>query len=377
MTHRIRKAGFAGRELAAAVVLCGLAVALAGCPANSPPAGFGAGGDGGDHGVTEAPARLAFPARGVFTESLPATPALHPESEARVERLTAFAQHLELATDEDAVPVYYAPEEVPRLDILLGAAWRPEVEGRRTDYLIDVPLAPWAVPDPAPNRWLCVVDPDSGTLAEFARFEFQLGVWLCRWGNRIPLDGDGIYARGYSPSGSGFSMLAGVVWPEDLAAGRIGYKLAAYLPYQVVQDGPPVPPATEGGGDLSHPANLPVGAVLQLDPALDVDAPVLGLSPLEKVMARALQEYGVVVAGVGDDAIRIRAVSSLSYPENPYAPLVTERETYWRGFLEFPNIPLERLRVLDHDSPRSVERVLTNPEWFRPAAPPFAVPEVD
>lgn len=360
------------RAVPAALLLTVLCAA--GCPL-APTGEFGSGIDGGDYGVPAAPPRLAFPATGFFTEPLPGAPALHPESAERVARLAAFAGGVELATDEDAVPVYVAPDGVPRGEVLVGAVWRPEVAGEKVDYLLDVPLMPWAAPDPRPDGRLCIADPARGTLAEFLRFDEQLGIFLCRWANRLPLDGDGIYAHGYSPSGSGFSMLAGVVWPEDLAAGRIAHKLAAYLPYQVVQDGPPVPPATEGGGLVAHPANLPVGAVLQLDPALDVDAPLLGLSPLEKVVARALQEYGMVVAGVGDDAIRLRAVSSLSYPENPYAPLVTERETYWRGFLQFPNIPLERLRVLDHAAPRTVDPALTNPEWYRAAPPPFAAPE--
>ncbi len=52
--------------------------------------------------------------------------------------------------------------------------------------------------------------------------------------------------------------------------------------------------ATGGTGPSTLAGAIPLGARLQLDPALNLDS--LGLNPWQKTIARALQEYGMYTA---------------------------------------------------------------------------------
>ena len=64
-----------------------------------------------------------------------------------------------------------------------------------------------------------------------------------------------------------------------------------------VRAGGPWAPATASDGAYDDPAAIPMGARLQLDPAIDIDA--LGLPPYEATIAKALQTYGMYVGGLG------------------------------------------------------------------------------
>jgi hypothetical protein len=80
-----------------------------------------------------------------------------------------------------------------------------------------------------------------------------------------------------------------------------------------------------------------LGERIQLDPALDLDS--LNLKPAAKIIARAMQEYGMIFAencGVGCNAV--------------YAEDLTGKPYSWSGILsagDLANIPLNRLRVLE------------------------------
>lgn len=86
-----------------------------------------------------------------------------------------------------------------------------------------------------------------------------------------------------------------------------------------------------------------LGERLQLDPTLDLDS--LGLSPAAKIIARAMQEYGMIFVencGVGCNAIYVEDLTG-----KPYS---------WSGILHpgsLNAIPLNRLRVLEPIIPPS------------------------
>jgi hypothetical protein len=61
--------------------------------------------------------------------------------------------------------------------------------------------------------------------------------------------------------------------------------------------GGPVAPATGSDGWSTLAGAIPEGARVQLDPSLDLDS--LGLTPWQKTIARALQEYGMLLVDTG------------------------------------------------------------------------------
>ena len=95
--------------------------------------------------------------------------------------------------------------------------------------------------------------------------------------------------------GAGLTYAAGLVLQSEIAAGRIEHALAFAFPR--THDTDFVFPATrtDGGnipGDGPLGQTLPEGQLIQLDPTLDVTT--LGLSTAGEVIARALQEYGMI-----------------------------------------------------------------------------------
>jgi hypothetical protein len=94
---------------------------------------------------------------------------------------------------------------------------------------------------------------------------------------------------------AGFAAFGGVVRPEEIAQGHIDHALFMAMPY--TRRGVLACPATHTDGIYNDPAAIPEGAHLQLDPAFNVDAQPW--PQYEKVIAHALQTYGVYVGDSG------------------------------------------------------------------------------
>lgn len=113
---------------------------------------------------------------------------------------------------------------------------------------------------------------------------------------------------------AGFSLLGGAVRPEEIAQGHIDHALAITTPY--TRSGYIACPATHTDGKYDDPNAIPEGALIQLDPAFDVDAqswPVW-----KKVIAKALQNYGAYVADTGG-TVAIRGVTDLNLGADTWA----------------------------------------------------------
>lgn len=290
-----------------------------------------------------------------FSAAIEANPEIDPNSDAMIARLAGLVadeDNVLMVTQEYTYPVYFADADTPRYSVRMTADWRPEVNGSPVEFLVNTPIPAGALPDPVPlgePDWgdgdLVVIDTVGGYEYDFWLMAFEDGAWTAGWGNRISLDGNGIYPGGLSAKGSGFAITLGLIWPEELAAGRIEHKLFCSLDPEANSNAGPVAPATESDGLSSHPDAIPEGAVLQLDPALDLDA--LGLTPVEKIVARAMQEYGIVHGdNNGGGSIMVYGVHPLSYSENPWPALMNQEPETWNGYVLFRKIPVDRLRIL-------------------------------
>ncbi|HEY9250054.1 MAG TPA: hypothetical protein VIO38_13020, partial [Rariglobus sp.] len=195
-----------------------------------------------------------------------------------------------------------------------------------------IPIPPHARPDPESDSHIALVDWDRGWIWDMwaARIRPD-GEWECNSGMKYRADGSGVFARAefaahngesihpYGPSrAAGVPALAGTLMHDEVRAGRIAHKLSFATQASALQRFVHPPACWTDGG---WPEGLPEGAVVQLDPALDLDR--LALSPAARTVARALQEYGAVNVDVcGGHAL---------YGQGLYAdPL----QRTWRGLLE-------------------------------------------
>jgi hypothetical protein len=216
-----------------------------------------------------------------------------------------------IATGAWTNSVYYADASTPRYDVAMTS---PHYSGKS---LASVPIPGSARVPSDSDGGLVVVDRSTGCEYDFARAARTAdGNWSAWFANAIPTNGSGIYPFAEAPSASGFANVAGTIFPEELAAGRIEHALAFTM--NNTKAGGPVWPATASDGWSTVPGAIPEGARLQLDPNLDLDA--LGLTPWQKTIARALQEYGMYLVDTGGAvALRVQhsVSTSLSYPWGP------------------------------------------------------------
>lgn len=199
-----------------------------------------------------------------------------------------------------------------------------------------VPIPDAAAPDPQENGHLVVVDRSAGCVYELWQAEHDGGTWTASWVNATPADGDGVYPDGRSARSAGLSAGAGLIWPQELAAGRIDHALMFAYPF--TSGGGPVAPATASNGDTDDVPAMPMGTRLRLDPTVDVDA--LGLTPEQRTIAVALQQYGMVL---GDTAggLTLFAAAPQSFETFPYP-------TSWSSdvWADVGRIPFDRMQVL-------------------------------
>ncbi|KDR94614.1 hypothetical protein [Peptoclostridium litorale] len=236
-----------------------------------------------------------------------------------------------VAKDSWTVAAYFADENTPRYDVKITASWAPATVIR------DVPIPDFAVPDPGEGH-MAIIDQSTGYEYDFWLAEKVNGQWTAGWANKIAYEGDGIYPEGLSCRGSGLALLGGVIWPEELRSGRIDHALV--FSYAFPKAGEPVYPATESDGNSYRIDAIPEGARLQLDPDLNLDA--LGLTSYEKTIARAMQEYGMILCDNGSSGIELEAVNPISASGNSYEGLMPNDP-----YVYLQKIPVESFRVLE------------------------------
>jgi hypothetical protein len=202
-----------------------------------------------------------------------------------------------------------------------------------------VPIPPDAKADPADDGHLAVLDTTTNCVFEMYRAKPDgAGGWTAEWVNATPADGSGIYPDGLATRASGFSIAAGLIWPEELRAGKIDHALV--FAYPNTRKGDPVPPATRSDGQIPGAGTLPTGAHVVLDP--DLDLSTLKLSGPELTIATALQQYGMYLAD-SSRGLSLFAVHPQSYPSDPYVDTLGGGDLTYFGL---GDIPFDKMKVL-------------------------------
>jgi hypothetical protein len=288
--------------------------------------------------TTVAWGKLALPPfddGGPFNNPIPATAVVSRSSGTFVSKLAELGRSrgFGVAVRAWTVPVFFATPATKSQTVPLTAHFARRPVSR------PIPLPRWARPDPEGDGHLAIIDPATGCEHDFwqaARNED--GTWSASWQNSVPLAGTGVFpSPKLSARGSGFALTSGLIHPGELRAGEI--KHALLFSYRYTRKGAPVWPATESDGQTSASYALPMGALLRLDPSLDLEA--LELTPVEQTIARALQVYGMYLGDTGG-AVSLYAVHPSSYKTNPYGDLFDSGPyTLLKG------IPLDRLQLIE------------------------------
>ena len=139
-----------------------------------------------------------------------------------------------------------------------------------------------------------------------------------------------------------------MIWPQELEAGEINHALI--FSYDHTKSGGPVTPATESDGTGSDAWCIPEGALVRLNPALDLNS--LGLNSYEMTIAKCLQTYGMYCADDGG-GLSLYAINPLSCKNNPY-------ENIWgdQTYVDMSKIPANQFQVMNLGSQNNSEATL-------------------
>jgi hypothetical protein len=224
--------------------------------------------------------------------------AVHPRSAELIERI---GDELTSDTSQYTLPVYEVDGDTPRAPVRVVHLFSDVVDDgtavdRRQEATVEVPIPEGAVAAAGTDAQIVILDTDTGEEWGFWQLEPEGDGYVATNGYRYHLGWNGVPPDGFGSRGAGVTYLAGLIRPESIEAGRIEHAIAFAYPTPSPEH---VFPATksDGGGDAD--IDLPEGARLRLDPSLTEDELAeLGLDDQGLMIARALQEYGMILIDV-------------------------------------------------------------------------------
>lgn len=244
-----------------------------------------------------------------------------------------------------------------------------------------VPIPEGARPDPENDSHFAVVDWKRMVAWDaWGLQQLEDGSWQSKTGMFYRLDGPGVfdgaqlgYVDGESvhfhgPSrAAGVPVIAGLVRYDEVMAGEIRHKLSCATRFAAKQTF--VYPASWTDGYVE--GGIPEGAVIQLNPILDLNQ--FNLTPEEKVIARALQEYGMVIVDIAQGQ-PLYVEGLWGHPDKSWDGKLTE----WEDDRGINSIPFKHYRVLKVKDPAYRGDLRTSrPEFRREWLPHMDLDETD
>jgi hypothetical protein len=234
-------------------------------------------------------------------------PVIHPKSEVIMQRITRTVANIRLGNTY-LPALWVVNQENMEKHITAGTATPFDIWDPNNDRFSDVPApisgSMWG--EQTADGHIIIIDPFYNMAWEMSRYKgitdnlidcSTFNIWdLTGKGVGDPNEGLRSGARG--GRGSGFPVIAGLIRPEEIQSGEIRHALN--FTFDSVQRIDIYYPAcrSDGKADL-HDAPAE-GMLFQLNPELsDVDFDKWGLSPAAKIVARALQKYGMYLCDCG------------------------------------------------------------------------------
>jgi hypothetical protein len=318
--------------------------------------------DGGSAAGTDAPDTPTPGEEPTFSSAAPygpgspwntAIPDDAPVHERSDELLARIDGPLTSDTSQYTLPVYEVDGDTPMVPIEIEHVFSEVLDGgttldRQQAPTVEVPLPDGAEPAAGGDAQVVVVDTETGDEWGFWQLRVEDGGYVATNGYRYNVAWSGVPPEGFGSRGAGLPYLAGLVRPADIERGRIDHAIAFAYPTPSPEH---VYPATKSDGPGDPDQDLPEGARLRLDPSLDDgDLEALGLDEEGRIIARAMQEYGMILIDIAG---------------RPKVYAEYDRTAGWNGRITEDTVealPLERFEVLDWEGDHE-------PPLARPTAP--------
>lgn len=276
---------------------------------------------------------------------------LDPKSADLVKAMTSVRAKSQpyLLTDDGGVAVFRATATSPKKRVRLEGG----ISGKRG--LVPIPFPDWVMPDSGTDGHTVILSPDGTKAFEFWNFHVLDGIFRAGQVAIVDMAGEGFHP-GISARASGFSLLAGLVWPGEYRQGQINHALVFCWPRTL--KGKPVSPATYSDGWVDGPGVLHMGTRIRLDPTFDLST--LGLDSGRKAVFRALQVYGAWLGDTGSFAFK--GLSPRSSKDNPWEG--QPGYSMENGSIDLSALPVDKLQVLNLGAEGTNCNVVTFPEYY-------------
>ncbi|WP_286961588.1 MULTISPECIES: hypothetical protein [Arsenicicoccus] len=178
------------------------------------------------------------------------------------------------------------------------------------------------------------------------------GSWTACGGGSIQAASrsDGVFPFPIGTTATGLPFAGGIIRADELRRGRIDHVVGVAVPYAAAAPAHSWPAVRSDGRNPRGQVVLRQGQRLRLPADLDVDS--LGLTPTARTIARAAQEYGLIVWDTSG-AVSFRAENASAFSGDPY-PGLLRVGSGWEalngsGDGRHQPFPLDRLEVLPVD----------------------------
>ncbi len=241
-----------------------------------------------------------------FNAQIPAGANLATDSAAIVGQMTSSGYHFDgtqssFQFDSDGSrPIYWASSSDPLVTIHCNAYWGPNTCQGANGVLVDglqIHIPAGARPGDSWDERMIVVDQSTGTEYDFERASWtdptDLAVWSA---SAIPIAGTDATGLGAQADAANIGMMAGVIRPDELAAGVINHALAISVPCTSGYVWPATGPwgldcKTIGQDPASAP---PMGGLLQLN-MTPAQIAASGAPAWQQTIMTAMATYGMYI----------------------------------------------------------------------------------
>ncbi|HEY3337221.1 MAG TPA: LamG domain-containing protein [Propionicimonas sp.] len=305
------------------------------------------------------PARV-FAATSPLYQKLPAATPAAPDSTQLIASLNAQAHkyygtptdaNVNINTNRFSPALYVANNSDPVFDIT-GWNCQRKWDGWDTDLnrqLRNIHVPADLQPDQSTDGSVSIYNVDTHELVELWKARKTDGRWQACWGGRIARTDQsrGTFGNYYGVSASGLALWGLTIRQQELLDGHINHVINLAIP--LTKRNTISWPANRTDGN-SPGTQLAVGQMLRLPASLDLSK--LKLSPAARTVARAAQEYGVVISDTSG-SVAFAAENPIALAHNAYSTIFRDR---W-PFLEMTGIkgrgevpfPLDKLVALPLD----------------------------
>jgi len=193
-------------------------------------------------------------------------------------------------------PVYFADSSTPRWDITClkySCTIVTSKGAEMTSTIKGVPIPANAKSSTGTDGNMIVIDRVTGAEYNLWQAERTETGWSVGNASVYNIYWDAMPEL-YGSRGAGIPYYAGLIRPWEIVQGHIDHAIAFGYPFPARDRC--VFPASKTDGESKLPDAIPEGARLQLDPLLtEADFDRLGLDRTGKIIARALQQYGMIL----------------------------------------------------------------------------------